>query len=231
MTAELINIGDELLIGQTINTNASWIGQSLSKIGVSVKRTLVIQDDEEEIIEALDSSLARVNLVIITGGLGPTNDDITKETLAKYFDSEMSMNQEVLDHVSSYFKKWNRPMLQSNILQASLPNKCEVLKNNMGTASGMWFDENGKVVISIPGVPFEVKHLMTDRILPKIITRFKPDSVFHKTVLTAGMGESFLAEKIGDWEKSLNKEEIKLAYLPSSDGRVRLRMSSQGNPN
>ncbi|MFT4660972.1 MAG: nicotinamide-nucleotide amidase [Patiriisocius sp.] len=228
MNAEIINIGDELLIGQTVNTNAAWMGEKLATIGVAVKRTVVIPDEREDIISALDSALSRVDLIILSGGLGPTNDDITKSVLAEYFNSPMEMNQEVLDRVSSYFAKWNRPMLESNTLQAMLPTKAEVLQNNMGTASGMWFDENNKVVISVPGVPFEVKHLMTEMILPKIKTRFKTQAVYHRTVLTCGMGESFLADKLEDWEKSLSVENIKLAYLPSSDGRLKLRLSSEG---
>lgn len=228
MKAELISIGDELLIGQTINTNVAWIGEKLNEIGVSVIRTQTITDEADEIKAALDSAFSRVDLVISTGGLGPTNDDITKNVLAEYFDSKMHIDQPTLDHVAAFFAKWNRPMLEVNRLQAMVPDKCEVLKNDMGTAPGMWFDVDGKVMISMPGVPFEAKHLLIDRAIPKIVERFNTDAVYHKTILTVGMGESFLAEKIKDFENSLAAEDIKLAYLPSSDGRVKLRLSSVG---
>jgi nicotinamide-nucleotide amidase len=224
MKTELISIGDELLIGQTINTNVSWLGQQLSQRGADLVYSCVIRDDEADIIGALDSALERADLVIITGGLGPTKDDITKRVLTDYFDMQLAMNREVLERIESYFKGRGRKMLDSNIRQALLPDRAKILRNDMGTASGMWFEQNGKVVISLPGVPYEMKFILENSGFDMIAKRFETPTTYYRTVLTQGLGESFLAERIMDIESGLRAEGLKLAYLPSP-GLVRLRIS------
>lgn len=226
MKVEVIAIGDELLIGQTINTNASWIGMELSMIGGSVEYATVIQDKEDAIIDAVDRAMSRVDVTIITGGLGPTKDDITKHTLCKYFNTTLEINEEVLAHVKSFFDARGREMLDVNIQQAALPVGAKVLQNEMGTASGMWFDQDGKVLISLPGVPYEMKHLITDRIIPQLKERFEMNAIYHRTLHTQGIGESYLAERIKDIEDSIRANGIGLAYLPSP-GVVRLRLTSE----
>lgn len=223
MKVEIITIGDELLIGQTINTNASWLGQELSLLGANISRVVTISDKSENIIRALEEIDA--DLCIITGGLGPTNDDITKHVLAQYFDSKLVLHSDTLSHIETFFKKRNRPMLQVNIEQALLPSDCEILQNRLGTAAGMWFDKNGKSVISLPGVPYEMKTIFSEEIVPKLIERFTLNSLYHKTIITHGIGESFLADKIIEWERKLSKQGLTLAYLPSP-GIVKLRISS-----
>jgi nicotinamide-nucleotide amidase len=223
MKVELISIGDELLIGQTINTNAAWLGQEISKIGGSVTKVITISDDANAIVKAL--SEVDSDLCIVTGGLGPTNDDLTKHILAKYFDRKLTLHEPTLRHIEAFFKRRNRPMLQVNIDQAMLPEGCEILFNRMGTAAGMWFHENGKSLISLPGVPFEMKGIFSEEILPKIKERFSLNSLYHRTLLTHGIGESFLAEKIKDWEERLHEDQLSLAYLPSP-GIVKLRITS-----
>jgi len=225
MVAELISIGDELLIGQTINTNAAWLGQELSLIGVRVKWVSTISDGESDIVEAFDLAFQRAHLIIVTGGLGPTKDDITKHTLVKYFNTKLVMNQVVLDKVESFFNKRGREILEVNRLQAALPESCEVLINNHGTASGMWFERNSKVLLSMPGVPYEMKGIMNDSGFEKIKSFFNVQGLYHKTLLTTGIGESFLAKELSDWEFDLEKEGLSLAYLPSP-GMVKLRVSS-----
>jgi nicotinamide-nucleotide amidase len=224
MKTELISIGDELLIGQTINTNVSWLGQQLSQRGADLVYSCVIRDDEADIIGALDSALERADLVIITGGLGPTKDDITKRVLTDYFDMHLAMNREVLERIEAYFKGRGRKMLDSNIRQALLPDRAKILPNDMGTASGMWFEQNGKVVISLPGVPYEMKFILEHSGFDMIAKRFETPTTYYRTVLTQGLGESFLAERITDIESDLRAEGLKLAYLPSP-GLVRLRIS------
>ena len=166
MKAIVISIGDELLIGQTVNTNAAWIGQELSKLGGSISEGLTISDQEDKIIETVQYALERSDVVIITGGLGPTKDDITKHTLARFFNTELVIHQPTLDKITSYFTARNRPMLQSNIQQAALPKDCTILENNYGTAAGMWFEKEGKIVISLPGVPYEMKGIMQESVFP-----------------------------------------------------------------
>jgi nicotinamide-nucleotide amidase len=225
MVAELISIGDELLIGQTINTNAAWLGQELSLIGVRVKWVTTISDGENDIKDAFDLALSRADLVVVTGGLGPTKDDITKHTLAKYFNTELVINQEVLEKVEFFFRKRGREILEVNRLQAALPECCQVLLNNHGTASGMWFEKEGKVLLSMPGVPYEMKGIMNDYGFDKIKAFFNVQGLYHKTILTTGIGESFLAKELSGWEIELEKEGLSLAYLPSP-GMVKLRVSS-----
>jgi nicotinamide-nucleotide amidase len=225
MYAELISIGDELLIGQTVNTNSTWLGQNLSSLGVRVKWVTTISDEQKEILDAFDISLKRADLVIVTGGLGPTKDDITKHALTTFFETELVLNQDVLSKVEAYFSQRGRSMLQVNRDQALLPASCEVLVNNHGTASGMWFEKNGKVLISLPGVPYEMKGIMNEFGFEKIKNKFQLNSLYQKTILTTGIGESFLAELIKDWEDRLRGEGLSLAYLPSP-GLVKLRVSS-----
>ena len=225
MKVELISIGDELLIGQTVNTNASWLGETLSKAGSEIIKTVVISDKKEEIISSLENISDATNCVIITGGLGPTKDDITKYTLAEYFGSKLKQDKYTLDKIESFFSQRNRPMLDSNYKQAELPVDCKILENDYGTAAGMWFEKNNKIYISLPGVPYEMQGIMTEQAIPKLKERFKLKSMYYKTALTQGIGESFLAEKISDWEDLVYTQGFSLAYLPSS-GIVKLRISS-----
>jgi nicotinamide-nucleotide amidase len=225
MNVIVISIGDELLIGQTVNTNASWIGQEISKIGGNILEGLTISDKAQEILTTVDYSIKKADVIIITGGLGPTKDDITKHTLASYFDTELEIHQPTLDKITAYFSMRKRPMLESNIQQAALPKDCTILSNNYGTAAGMWFEKNGKIVISLPGVPYEMKGIMSEEVFPRMKERFQLNSMYHKTILTQGIGESFLAEKLVDWENRVRAEGFGLAYLPSP-GIVKLRISS-----
>lgn len=227
MQAEIITIGDEILIGQIVDSNSAYIAKQLNKIGVSVYQISSIQDDKGHILKAFAEANARSQIVIITGGLGPTKDDITKHTLCEYFDDNLVQNDEVLKHIEYLFKKYiSTPISDLNKQQAMVPSRCEVLHNRFGTAPGMWLEKNGTVFISLPGVPFEMKGLMEHEVIPKIVDKFERPHIIHKTIMTYGMGESAIAEKIEDWENNLPKE-LKLAYLPSL-GRVRLRLSTKG---
>jgi len=227
MTAEIITIGDEILIGQTIDTNSAWLGQKLNALGVDVNRITSIHDEEGEIIKALDEAAGRSDLILMTGGLGPTRDDITKNTLAKYFDDHLVIVPEVLEGIEEYFTSTGRPMLEVNRQQAALPSRCRVIINHRGTASGMWFERNGKVFVSMPGVPYEMKGLMEDEILALIQQRFPGSPILHRTIMTQGVGESFLADLIADWETQLRLDGLTLAYLPSP-GIVKLRITAKG---
>lgn len=224
MKAEIITIGDEILIGQTVDTNSAYMGKELNAIGVTVSRITSISDTREDIIQSITEAQARVDLVILTGGLGPTKDDITKFTLCEYFNTELIVYPEVEKYVRDIFEKRNRPILETNLKQAELPKDCDVIPNKIGTASGMWFERAGKVVVSMPGVPYEMKYLMQNGVLNKIRETFETPAVLHKTIMTTGAGESFLADKIVDWENSLTQEDIHIAYLPSS-GVVKIRLS------
>jgi nicotinamide-nucleotide amidase len=227
MYAEIITIGDELLIGQTIDTNSAWIAKELNLIGISLFQITSVADQKDRILKALEDASQRVSLVLITGGLGPTSDDITKPTLCEYFQTHLVMNNEVLEGIEAFFTSVGRPMLESNRQQAMLPAACTVLINNRGTASGMWFEKDKVVFVSMPGVPYEMKGIMEDHVIPKLQQLFDLPAIYHRTLLTQGIGESFLAEIIRDWELSLKKEDIKLAYLPSP-GMVKLRLSAYG---
>ncbi len=228
MNAEIITIGDEILIGQIVDTNSQWIGKELNKIGVSVYQISSIQDEKKHILNALKEAENRVEIVIITGGLGPTKDDITKKTLGEYFqDKEVIEYPEVIENIKYLFKKINHPFNKVQQYQAQLPSKATLLMNRLGTAPGMWFYENNTVFISLPGVPYEMKGLMKYEVLPRLQKKFKLPFILHKTVMTVGVGESIIAEKIANWEDNLPKF-IKLAYLPSF-GSVRLRLSAKGN--
>lgn len=227
MLAEIITIGDEILIGQIVDTNSAWMGRVLNKIGVSVKQITSVSDDACHIVEALDNARKRADVILLTGGLGPTKDDITKTTLSKYFNMPLQQNAEVLEHVKELFKKFNRPMIDVNVRQADVPLGCTVVQNKNGTAPCMWFDVDEKIFVSMPGVPFEMMYLMEDEILPRLKERFKLPHIIHKVILTSGQGESFLAQQIEDIEDSL-PPHIKLAYLPKL-GQVRLRLSAHGD--
>lgn len=228
MKVEIISIGDELLIGQTINTNASWIGKELSNRGFDIMYGSVVKDKEQLITEALDLALKRVDLVIITGGLGPTKDDITKHTLCKYFDTELEINEEVLLHVKSFFKHRKLEMLDVNIQQAFMPKSAKILKNKLGTASGMWFDKGEKVVISLPGVPYEMKNILEENTFDLLIEKFDTHAFYSRTLLLQGIGESYLAERIEAIENRIHEIGLGLAYLPSP-GTVRLRIYGESN--
>jgi nicotinamide-nucleotide amidase len=225
MHAELISIGDELLIGQTINTNVAWIGMELSLMGVSVKRSVVVHDNENDIVNAIDESFSRADLIIVTGGLGPTKDDITKKVLCTYFDTELEINEMVLARVRSFFKALDREMLETNIAQAALPKSCVVLDNLEGTASGMWFEKNGKVLISLPGVPYEMKSILKNQGFPRVQQVFQFESIYHQSRMLQGIGESTFADKMKDWEQRIYASGLKLAYLPSI-GILKLRITS-----
>lgn len=225
MKVELINIGDELLIGQTVNTNASWLGSFFAEKGVRLYKTTVITDEQEDILDQLDAAIKRSDVIILTGGLGPTKDDITKKTLAEYFNSPMVMNAEMLEKNKAYFSRSNRPMLQVNLDQALVPECCTVLLNHHGTAPGMMFKHGGTLIFSLPGVPYEMKALIEDAVFPEILKSFELTDIYHESVVTTGRGESYLAEKIKDWEDKLRADDLSLAYLPSP-GIVRLRVTS-----
>lgn len=228
MKCEVISIGDELLIGQTINTNASWIGEQLNNLGFNIAHGAVISDNKDDIISALNNASNRSDVIIITGGLGPTKDDITKHTLTEYFNTSLELNKDIETSIIAYFKSVNRPILKSNLDQALLPESCQVLSNSRGTASGMWFEKNNIIYISLPGVPYEMKGIMQEHVFPKLLSKMGGETVVvNKTIRTHGMGESFLAEIIKLWEDELERNNIKLAYLPSP-GIVKLRLSVVG---
>jgi nicotinamide-nucleotide amidase len=227
MKSELITIGDEILIGQIVNTNSVFLAKVLNKIGIEIAQITSISDERTAITKALDASSERAELVILTGGLGPTKDDITKHTLCSYFDDTLVENKEILAHIEEIFEKYvTTPINDQNRQQALLPSKAKILKNQHGTASGMWFEKERQVIISLPGVPFEMKALMTHEVLPALKDHFSRPFIIHKTVLTYGLGESAIAQRIEDWENAL-PQDIKLAYLPNL-GRVRLRLSGKG---
>ena len=222
--ASIITIGDELLIGQVIDTNSAFIAQELNKAGVWVKRRVAVGDSKEEIIRALDEESRDTNIIIITGGLGPTADDITKPVLAEYFGGKLIVNEEVKKHLIYLFEQvFRRPIIERNLKQAEVPDVCTVLPNARGTAPGMWFEKNGKVFVSLPGVPHEMKGLIINEVVPRLQQAFSMPFIAHRTLLTAGIGESFLAETILHWEERL-PAHLKLAYLPNY-GMVRLRIT------
>lgn len=227
MLAEIVTIGDEILIGQIVDTNSAWMGTVLSDSGIKVHQITSVSDNREHILTALKEASQHADLILITGGLGPTRDDITKHTLCEYFNTKLRLDENVLEDVTAMFKRFGRGVTDINRKQAEVPENCIPLRNKNGTAPGMWFEEKGKVYVSMPGVPFEMKGLMTDEVLPRLKKKFTLPVIMHKNVLTQGIGESMLAEKIADWETSLAQEDIKLAYLPSSS-MVRLRLTTSG---
>lgn len=227
MVAEIISIGEELLIGQTINTNASWLAQELNGIGIDVRRIVTITDDHNSILGVLEECLGRSQLVITTGGLGPTRDDMTKNVFCQYFGSGLTVNNQVREDNIQFFRKRGLDPGKANEGQSMVPDKADIIRNPYGTAPGLWFEENEKVVIALPGVPFEMKHMVSSVLIPRLRERIHDRHIVHRTVLTQGVGESFLSEIIADWEEALPKD-LKLAYLPSP-GIVKLRLSGRGN--
>ena len=226
MKATIVTIGDEILIGQIVDTNSGYIAKALDKIGVQTVEMFSISDDKQHILNTFSSLQNKVDLVIITGGLGPTKDDITKQTFCEYFEDTFIRNQEVEDHIVALFTKLNFTPTQVNKDQALLPSKAQVLMNNYGTAAGMWMQKEKTVFVSMPGVPYEMKGIVNEELIPKIVSEFNRPYIIHKTILTYGQGESMVAERIENWENNL-PEFIKLAYLPSP-GRVRLRLTARG---
>lgn len=230
ITASIITIGDELLIGQTIDTNSAWMAQELNKIGVWVKRRVAVGDVWDDIWNALDEESKDSDIILVTGGLGPTADDITKPLLSKYFGGKLVINDDVLNHVKYLFEKVYRrpgPMLERNLKQAEVPDVCKVLHNERGTAPGMWFEKERKIFVSMPGVPYEMKGLMTNHVIPRLKEKFDLPFIIHRTAFTMGTGESMIAEKIRDFESSL-VGHVKLAYLPGY-GMVKLRLTAKGD--
>jgi nicotinamide-nucleotide amidase len=224
--AEIITIGDEILYGQILDTNTKWMSEELDKIGVKIIQRTSVGDNKSEILRILDESSKRAQIVLITGGLGPTKDDITKKTLAEFFKDTLVINSHAEDFVKEFFEKRNRPFTELNRQQAAIPSRCTYLHNAAGTAPGMWFDENGVIYISMPGVPHEMQYLMSKEVMPRLKTKFNFPEIVHRVVRTIGLGESFLAEKIESWEDAL-PDHIKLAYLPSF-GEVKLRLTGFG---
>jgi nicotinamide-nucleotide amidase len=223
----IITIGDELLIGQVIDTNSAWMAQELNKAGFAVCRRLAVGDVWNEIWNALDEEQQHADIILITGGLGPTADDITKPLLCKYFNGKIIIDEWTKENIVAIFTKLNRPLIERNIRQAEVPDVCTVIKNKRGTAPGMLFEKAGKIFISMPGVPYEMKGMMENEVIEILQKRFQPQTILHKTLLTAGVGESFLAELIKDFEVAL-PENIKLAYLPNY-AMVRLRLTAMSN--
>lgn len=224
--AEVVTIGDEILYGQITDTNTQWMSTELDKIGIKTVRKSSVGDQEDKILQILTEAESRADIILLTGGLGPTKDDITKKMLCKYFDDELVINEDALAFITDFFVKRGRPMTELNRLQAAVPSRCTYLANKTGTAPGMWFERNGTVFVSMPGVPHEMKYLMANEVIPRLKTFFETPIIYHKMIRTIGVGESFLAEKIENWEDNL-PEHIKLAYLPSF-GQVRLRLTAVG---
>lgn len=224
--AEVITIGDEILYGQITDTNTQWISAEIDKIGIKTIRKTSIGDSKSEILQILNESLLRANVVLITGGLGPTKDDITKTTLADFFNDTLVINEHAEAFIKDFFEKRGRPFTDINRQQAFIPSTANYLHNATGTAPGMWFEKDGKIIVSMPGVPNEMKYLMEHEVIPRLINYFQTPIIEHQIIRTIGIGESFLAEKIAAWEDQL-PSHIKLAYLPSF-GQVKLRLSGLG---
>jgi len=224
--AEILTIGDEILFGQITDTNTQWIGSQLTDIGIRPVRKTSVGDNKADILDAFTAASQRVDVIIVTGGLGPTRDDITKHTFCEYFGTELEINQDALELITAFFEKRGRAMTELNIQQAALPKNCTYIPNLWGTAPGMWFEKEGVVYVSLPGVPYEMKSLMEFEILPRLKAKFVQNIIKHKSVRTIGIGESFLAETIAPWEDAL-PAHIKLAYLPHF-GQVKLRLTGTG---
>ena len=227
MKAAIVTIGDEILIGQIVDTNSSYIAKALDKIGIATHEMLSISDDKQHILDTFNVLQNKVNVVIITGGLGPTKDDITKKTFCDYFEDTLVENEAVLLHVKSIIEGiYKRPITQINREQALVPTKAKVLFNQVGTAPGMWMEKEKTVFISLPGVPYEMKYLVDNEVIPNLVQKFECPYIVHQTIMTYGRGESMIAEQIEEWEDNL-PDFIKLAYLPSP-GKVRLRLTARG---
>lgn len=226
ISAEVITIGDEILFGQITDTNTQFISEKLSQIGIKTIRKSSVGDSKDEILKIFAEATTRAQIIIITGGLGPTKDDITKHTICEFFNDNLVMHEPTLAHVTSFFEKRGRPMLEINKQQALVPSKAKVLFNDWGTAPGMWIENNEKIFVSLPGVPYEMKLILENRVIPEIKSYFQTPFIFHKMIHTSGLGESYLAELIKDWEDNL-PQHMKLAYLPSL-GIVKLRITATG---
>jgi nicotinamide-nucleotide amidase len=226
MKAEIITIGDELLIGQTIDTNSAWMGAELSRIGFEVTQITSISDKKDQIINTLKGKVGNSDVVLITGGLGPTSDDITKQTLCEFFETRLVFNEEVFRGIEKMMLRRNFPMNENNRRQAEVPETCMVLSNATGTAPGMWFERGGTIFISMPGVPYEMQHIMTEHVMPELKKRFTRQHIIHRNIMTYGTSEARLAEILTDFEARI-PANIKLAYLPSS-GVIKLRLTGIG---
>lgn len=227
MKATVITIGDEILIGQIVDTNSAWIGQKFSELGVKLHEIISVGDDAAQIVEALNRAKASSQIILMTGGLGPTKDDITKKTLVDYFDTELVLNEEVWEKMKQIFEKRGLKVLEMNRSQAMIPKDCIMLPNKRGTAQGTWFERDGVVFISMPGVPHEMKHLMEEQVIPRLQEKFSFPKIVHSTIMTAGAGESVVANLLAQFEEEL-PTNIKLAYLPDL-GTVKLRLSAHGD--
>jgi nicotinamide-nucleotide amidase len=227
MKAEIITIGDEILIGQIVDTNSAWIAKEFNRAGIEIYQITSVHDDHFHIVEAVSNAEKNADLVIITGGLGPTKDDITKNTLCEYFNTKLVFHQPTLDFITKRFAQRNIAMNKLNRDQALLPESCVILPNSSGTAPGMWFEKDDTIFVSVPGVPFEMQNLVTNEILPRLQKTGKTKAIYHRTVLTQGLPESILAEMLEEWENKL-PDMVKLAYLPNPMA-VRLRLSAMGN--
>jgi nicotinamide-nucleotide amidase len=228
MKAAIVTIGDEILIGQIVDTNSAYIAKALDKIGIATQEMLSISDDKQHILNTFQNLQNKVDVIIITGGLGPTKDDITKKTFCDYFEDTLIENEAVLLHVRSIIEGiYKRPITQINRDQALIPSTAKVLFNKMGTAPGMWMEKENTVFVSLPGVPYEMKYLIDNEVIPNLVQKFKRPYIVHQTIMTYGTGESLIAEQIEEWEDNL-PDFIKLAYLPSP-GKVRLRLTARGD--
>jgi len=226
MKSEIITIGDEILIGQIVDTNSAWIAEQFNRNGIEIYQITSVHDDKKHILEALKKAEEKTDLVILTGGLGPTKDDITKKVLCEYFNTKLVFHEPTFEHIKQRFKNRNIDLNKLNRNQALVPESCTVIPNSAGTAPGMWFEKNDTIFVSVPGVPFEMKNLVENEILPRLENNGKTKAIYHKTVLTQGLPESMLAQKIEKWEDAL-PENVKLAYLPNPTA-VRLRLSAIG---
>jgi nicotinamide-nucleotide amidase len=219
---DILSIGDELLIGQTVNTNASWLGAQCNQHGLRVRRVISIPDQQEDILREIETSMREAQVTLVTGGLGPTKDDITKKTIAHFFQDELVRDIETQERVNKFFAQRNLPVLASNDGQSMVPSKCQVIPNLHGTAPGMWFQHNGHILVSMPGVPYEMKGIMENFVWDKIQNTFSLPNIIHRTIMTIGVGESFLAEKLATFEDEIGPAEIALAYLPSPGCKVKV---------
>ncbi len=227
MHAEIITIGDEILIGQTVDTNSAWMAKQLNAIGISIHQITSISDTREAILNALSEVNERADLVLMTGGLGPTRDDITKATLCEYFETQLVMHDDVREGIEKWFESRGIPVLDVNRRQAELPAACDVLRNRRGTAQGMWFEKEGTVFVSMPGVPYEMMGIVEEELIARLLNHFERPHIEHFTIMTSGIGESLLADTVKEWEDSLDAEDIHIAYLPSP-GVVKVRLSAVG---
>lgn len=227
MKAHIITVGDEILIGQIIDTNSAWMGQQLNLQGIRIDKIISVSDTHEAITEAVDDAFKNADVILMTGGLGPTKDDITKKALADYFGVDMYFSESTYNRIQRLFKKFKRSMTEAHKEQCYMPKNADLLMNKMGTAPGMWFEKNGKVLVSMPGVPYEMKYLMSEEVLPRLKRDFPNKPISHRTILTVGEGESRIADKINGFVEEL-PENLKIAYLPGL-GQVRLRLTGTGD--